>query len=131
VSPPEKVWIRGERRSNPPASVPSTLAEENDDDGTMCRMQRSDEKLTVEIEYLETVDAMLDGYVKTRENPNDPGSRKLWLKDRVLLLLAELESTANKLSDVWIQLDQYARGGKFTPEMAEMLLRQQKVQGWR
>jgi hypothetical protein len=74
---------------------------------------------------------MLDGYVKTRENPNDPGSRKLWLKDRVLLLLAELESTANKLSDVWIQLDQYARGGKFTPEMAEMLLRQQKVQGWR
>lgn len=43
----------------------------------------------------------------------------------------ELEMTADKLTDVWMLLDAYARGEPFTPEMAASLLRKQKAPGWK
>lgn len=44
---------------------------------------------------------------------------------------AELETTADKLSDVWIHLDAFARGETFTSEMAASILRHQKAPGWK
>ena len=53
-------------------------------------------------------------------------------------LRGELETTADKLSDVWIHLDAYARGinvpiveEPFAPGMAAWLLRKQEAPGWK
>lgn len=92
------------------------------------------EQLTEAISYTETVDAMLDGIVPSRVDSKDPTSQPIWLKERVQLLLDQLESTADKLSDVWLHLDSWARGEApslmFVWNAAASILRNQKAPGW-
>jgi len=93
------------------------------------------EQLSESISYTETVDAMLDGIIPTRKDPKDPTSQPLWLKERLQLLLDQLEDTADKLSGVWLHLDSWARGEapslEFVKDAAASILRHQKVPGWK
>lgn len=65
---------------------------------------------------------------------------KLWLKDRVQLLLDHLESTADKLSDCWLFIDQNVARTCVTDSTlrhaaliadAKALLRRQACPGWK
>jgi hypothetical protein len=94
------------------------------------------EKLMDAISYTEGVDALLDGTIPARKNPKDPTSEPIWLKERVEMLLDQLESTADKLSDCWMFLDRLARlqdGSSLdiVRKSAERLLRRQQCPGWK
>lgn len=95
------------------------------------------EAMTEAISYTETVDALLDGIIPTRKDPNDPNdptSQQIWLKERVQLLIDQNESTADKLSDCWILLDEIAHNApKMTSVRAECekLLRKHQCPGWK
>lgn len=94
------------------------------------------EKYMEAVSYTESVDAMLDGVIPSRRSQTDPTSEPIWLKERVQMLLDQLESTADKLSDCWLFLDRLARlqdGSDLTivRKSAERLLRKQQCPGWK
>jgi hypothetical protein len=91
--------------------------------------------MTEAISYTETVDAMLDGIIPTRKDPKDQTSQQLWLKERVQMLIDQNEATADKLSNVWLHLDSWARGEapslEFVKDAAATILRNQRCPGWK
>ncbi len=81
------------------------------------------------VSYTETVDALLDGTIPTRAN-----GEKIYLQERVKLLLEQLEQTADKLSDCWLLMDALARQSTVVEElraMAKDYLKRQGCPGWK
>lgn len=63
--------------------------------------------------------------------PSVRESVSLTLRERISILGEDREQTADKLSELWIHLDMWARGDvQFTADAAKSILRKQKVPGW-